>query len=436
MTTLDFPHDFLWGAATSAYQVEGGNDNSDWWDWEQAPGTPCAAPSGEACEHYTRYPSDIALLASLGLNTYRFSVEWSRVEPADGTFDLKALAHYARVVECVLENGLVPMVTLNHFTLPRWVAAEGGWTSKRTPALFDRYCRQVIQALGDGVPWYCTINEPTAMSTGGYMNDWGFPPGVVDVRKWRTSISLLIDAHRRAVASIHELRPGARAGLAAFTGERKTNAGGRPAVAYATRMNEDVFLEATDEDDFIGVQTYTRTHLFLPRIAAPLTRLALAVRPIENLLAPRLLGMKTAAPGTQALPGQRVTQMGWEYRPEALGAVVRRIAKLCPGKDLVVTENGVATADDAERVEFIRRALAALHEAMDDGARVRGYVHWSLMDNFEWAHGYGPKFGLVAVDWKTQERAPRPSAFYLGGIAKTGRLEVEAEPAAEGPATA
>jgi len=423
LTTLDFPRDFLWGAATSAHQVEGDNSNSDWWDWELAPGTPCAAPSGKACEHYTRYPEDIALLASLGLNTYRFSVEWARVEPSDGVFDAEALDHYRRVVECVLENGLVPMVTLNHFTLPRWVAAEGGWTSKRTPALFERYCRRMITALGDGVPWYCTINEPTAMSTGAYMNDWGFPPRVVDPRKWRTAIGALVDGHKRAVTAIHELRPGAKAGLAAFTLERVSNAGGTPAVEYAAAMNEEVFLEATDDDDFIGIQTYTRNHLFLPRIAAPLTRLALAVRPIEDRVAPRLLGMKTAAPGTQALPGQRVTQMDWEYRPEALAAVVRRISRAYPDKDLVVTEHGVATTDDAERVEFIARGLAALHEAMADGARVRGYVHWSLMDNFEWAHGFGPKFGLIGVDWKTQARTVRPSARYLGGIAKAGRLE-------------
>ena len=431
MKTLDFPPGFLWGAATSAHQVEGDNSSSDWWDWELAPGTNCKAPSGKACEHYTRYPSDIALLAALGLNTYRFSVEWARIEPSEGVFDPEALAHYRRVVECVLENGLVPMVTLNHFTLPRWVAAEGGWTSKRTPALFDRYCRHVLQALGDGVPWYCTINEPTAMSTGGYMTDWGFPPRVVDVRKWRTAIAALIDGHKRAVTAIHELRPSAKAGLAAFSIELLANSGGKPASDYALRMNQDIFLEATADDDFIGVQTYTRNHLFLPRIAAPLTRLALAFRPIEDRIAARLLDLKTAAPGTQALPGQRVTQMGWEYRPEALAAVVRRIAKLCPGKDLVVTENGVATTNDSERVEFIKRALAALHEAMADGAPVRGYIHWSLMDNFEWAHGYGPKFGLIAVDWKTQERTVRPSGFYLGGIAKAGQLDVETTKSAE-----
>jgi beta-glucosidase len=424
VTTLDFPRDFLWGAATSAHQVEGDNDNSDWWDWERSPGTPCKAPSGKACEQYTRYPSDIALLASLGLDTYRFSVEWARIEPSEGVFEAGALDHYRRVLECVLANGLVPMVTLNHFTLPRWVAAQGGWTWKRTPELFDRYCRRVIDALGDKVPWYCTINEPTALSSGAYLSGWGFPPGVADVRKWRTAIDLLIDAHKRSVASIHELRPNAKAGLAAFTVENVTNAGGQPAIEYATRMNQDVFLEATADDDFIGVQTYTRHYLYRPWILAPLTKAALLFRPIEDRIARRLLAARTAAPGTQALPGQRVTQMGWEYRPEALAAVVRRIAKLCPGKDLVVTENGVATSDDTERVEFIRRALIALHEAMADGAPVRGYIHWSLMDNFEWAHGYGPKFGLIGVDFATQERTVRPSGRYLGEIAKAGRLEV------------
>ncbi len=424
MTHLDFPGDFLWGAATSAYQVEGGNDNSDWWDWERAPDTPCAAPSGAACDHYTRYPADIALLASLGLNTYRFSVEWARIEPSEGVFDARELAHYRDVVDCVLSNGLVPMVTLNHFTLPRWVAAEGGWTSKRVPALFERYCRRTLEGLGDGVPWYCTINEPTALSTGAYMSGWGFPPRVVDVPRWRTAIGLLVDAHRRAVAAIHEIRPGAKAGLAMYSCERAANAGGRPASEFGQRMNEDVFLEATSGDDFIGVQTYTRSQLFLPRIAAPLTRLALAIHPLEGVVVPRVLALKTAAAGTQAPAGARLTQMGWEYRPESLAAVVRRYSRLCPDKDLVVTEHGVATADDRERVEFIRSGLAALHEAMADGARVRGYIHWSLMDNFEWAHGYGPKFGLVGVDWKTQERTIRPSGRYLGEISKTGRLEV------------
>ena len=425
MSDLAFPPGFLWGAATAAHQVEGGNVHSDWWAWERKPGTPCVEPSGSACEHYTRYPQDIALLASLGFNTYRFSVEWARVEPSEGAFDKKELEHYRAVVDCVLSHGLTPMVTLNHFTLPRWVAAEGGWTSKRTPALFERYCRRVLEALGDGVPWYCTINEPTAVASGAYVSLWGQPPGVVDIRRWRMAIAGLVDGHKRAVAAIHDVRPGAKAGLAVFSVERKSNAGGKPADEYSLRMNEEVYLEAAADDDFIGVQTYTRHQLYLPRIAAPLTRLALAIRPIERLVVPRVLALETRAPGTQAPAGSRLTQMGWEYRPEALAEVVRRIARFYPEKDLVVTEHGLATLDDRERVEFIGRGLAALHAAMAEGLRVRGYIHWSLIDNFEWAAGYRPKFGLIGVNRETQERTVRPSARYLGEIARTGKLSAE-----------
>lgn len=423
MADFVFPKGFLWGAATAAHQVEGDNVNSDWWDWENAPGTPVAEPSGTACEHYTRYKEDIALLASLGFNTYRFSVEWARVEPAEGTFDEAALAHYRDVVDTVISKGLTPMVTLNHFTLPRWVGAEGGWTSKRTPALFERYCRRVLDALGDGVPWYCTINEPTAVASGAYLSGWGQPPGVVDMGLWRKAAAGLVDGHRRAVAAVHDIRPGSKAGLAVFSVEREYNAGAKPAESFKQHIEEDIFLEGAVDDDFIGVQTYTRHHLFLPRIAAPLTRLGLALRPLERFVVPRVMKLKTSSRGTQALPGARMTQMGWEYRPEALAAVVRRIGRVYPEKDLVVTEHGLASLDDRERVEFIGRGLVALHQAISEGARVRGYVHWSLMDNFEWAHGYRPKFGLIGVDRATQQRTVKPSARYLGEIARTGHLD-------------
>ena len=430
MTDLVFPPGFLWGAATAAHQVEGGNVNSDWWDWENRPDTLVKEPSGTACEHYARYPQDIALLASLGLNTYRFSIEWARVEPSDGTFDAGELAHYRGMVDCVRANGLTPMVTLNHFTLPRWVAREGGWTNPRTPALFERYTRKVVETIGDAVPWYCTINEPTAVASGAYLSSWGQPPGVVDLGLWRKAVSGLVEGHKRAVAAIHDLQPGAKAGLAVFSIERSINAGAKPAEDFKYHVEEEVFLEGAADDDFIGVQTYTRHHLYMPRIAAPLTRLALALRPFERQVIPRVMGLKTGAAGTQALPGGRMTQMGWEYRPEALAAVVRRLARYFPEKDLVVTENGVAALDDRERVEYIGRSLAALHATIADGLRVRGYVHWSLMDNFEWAHGYGPKFGLIGVDRKTQERTIKPSAKYLGEIARTGRLDAANIPAA------
>jgi beta-glucosidase len=227
------------------------------------------------------------------------------------------------------------------------------------------------------------------------------------------------------VAAVHDVRPGAKAGLAIFSLDRITNAGGKPAMDLKCRVEEEVFLEGAADDDFIGVQTYTRHYLYMRRLAAPLTRMALALRPLDRLIVPRILALKTAAPGTLALPGARLTQMGWEYRPDALASVVRRIARFYPGKDLVVTEHGVATLDDRERVEFIVHGLAALHGAMAEGLRVRGYIHWSLLDNFEWAAGYRPKFGLIGVDRATQERTVRPSARLLGEIARTGRLTAD-----------
>jgi len=425
LTQLVFPPDFLWGVATSAHQVEGGNVASDWWDWERAAGTAVREPSGNAVEHYERYASDLALIASLGLNTYRFGIEWARVEPAEGAFDADALAHYKDVVRKAHANKLTPMVTLNHFTLPRWVAAEGGWCSPRTAALFERYVRRVVAELGDDVGWYCTINEPTTVATGGYVGGWGFPPNVRDVSRWKQAIAGLIDGHKRARTAIKEIRPAAKAGLAVFSIERAGNAGGKAINDYCNRWNEDVYLEAADEDDFIGVQTYARDVVTLPRIASPLTRAALAVRPLQNIVVPRVLGLKDPLRGERAY---RMTQMGWEYRPESIAFTVRRIASIYPDKDLVVTEHGVATLNDPDRVEFIARGLAALHDVIAEGIKLRGYVHWSLMDNFEWSTGYDANFGLVAVDRATQKRTARPSAYFLGEIARTGRLDPEAIP--------
>jgi beta-glucosidase len=420
VTVLAFPPDFLWGAATSAHQTEGGNSNSDWWDWERAPGTSVPEPSGAAVEHYSRYPEDLAAMAAMGLNTYRFSVEWARVEPAEGTIDEDEIRHYRDVADRARSLGITPMVTLNHFSLPRWVAAQGGWTSERTARLFERYVRRVVAGLGDAVDWYCTINEPATVATGGYVGRWGFPPGVVDVRRWKEAIAGLIDGHVRARDAIHDVRPEARAGLAVFSSERVANAGGRVADEFARYWNEDVYLEAAAEDDFIGVQTYTRQMLTLPRIAAPLTGLALAIRPIENVVVPRVLGMQDRLTGARAY---RVTQMGWEYRPESVAAVVRRIAGIYPDKDLVVTEHGVATLDDADRIEFIARGVVALHDALVEGIRLRGYIHWSLLDNYEWATGYRANFGLVGVDRATQERTVRASGRFLGEIARAGCLD-------------
>ena len=424
MNEIVFPDGFLWGTATSAHQVEGGNSNSDWWEWELRPGTPCREPSGAAIDQYNRYGQDVALLAGLGFNAYRFSVEWARIEPVEGVFDQAQLDHYLAVVRAVRASKLVPMVTLNHFTLPAWVARKGGWLSDATPVLFERYVRRVVEALGDTVDWYCPINEPGALAFGGYMGALGFPPGTHGVANWKAAARRLIEGHRLARAAIKELRPAAKVGLANSMQEWESNAGARVVVDYARRLSEDIFLEAAGEDDFIGVQTYTRTRMELPRLVGWLASAALAIGPIERAMVSQIVSRQTnAIPTYDARDGIRRTQMGYEYRPEAVAATVRRAAELLPGKSIVVTEHGVATADDTERIEFIRAGLEALHPLIGEGIPLLGYFHWSAFDNFEWVLGYAMEFGLIAVDRATQERRAKPSAAFLGRVAKINRLE-------------
>ena len=425
MTELVFPDGFLWGTATSAHQVEGGNSNSDWWAWEQKPGSPCREPSGDAIDHYNRYPQDIALLAGLGFNTYRFGVEWARIEPAEGTFDQAQLDHYRAMVAAVRASKLIPVVTLNHFALPMWVAAKGGWLADAAPALFERYVRRVVEAFGESVEWYFTINEPGVVAFAGYMGGLEFPPGAHGLANWNRSTARLIDAHRLARAAIKELRPSAQVSMTHSMQEWESNAGGRPAMEYARRQSEDIYLEAARDDDFVGIDTYARTVLELPRPIGWLTRAALAFGPIERLAVSAMV-RRQASGGFNNDPrkGIRRTQMGYEYRPTAVAATVRRVAELLPGKPIVVAEHGVAAADDAERIEFITEGLKALHPLIGEGIPLLGYIHWSAFDNFEWVLGYAMEFGLIAVDRTTQERKLKPSASFLGEIARTNRLRV------------
>jgi beta-glucosidase len=384
-----FPSGFVWGAATAAHQVEGGNWNNDWWAWEHAPGTPCKEPSGDACDHWHRYPADLDLLASFGFNAYRFSIEWSRIEPEDGEWSQAALDHYRRVCDACRARGLAPIVTFHHFTTPRWVAARGGWTAPETAELFGRYCARVAARLGDVVDRVCTINEPNIVADIGHR--WGlFPPGLRDPELRRRANGVLLDAHRTAVAAIRSGPGKAPIGLTLAMQDQQALPGGEAFRDAERRDMEDVFLDAVRGDDFVGVQAYTRT--------------------VTGPIGPRMAG-----------PDARTTLMGWEFYPEALEACIRRASALA-GIPVLVTENGVAVADDRERIEYVERALRGVLACLRDGIDVRGYVYWTLLDNFEWAFGYAPTFGLVAVDRATLERTPRPSARWLGAVARANAL--------------
>lgn len=411
----------MWGSATAGHQVEGGNDNSDWWEFENRAGSPCREPSGNAIEHYTRYPGDIALLAGLGLNTYRFSVEWPRIEPAEGEFSAPALDHYRKMVEACLAKKLTPMVTLNHFTLPLWLAQRGGWLAPSAPGLFERFARRTVEALGEGIDWYCTLNEPGWVAFGGYGGGGNFPPMKLGLDSWKAAARAQVEAHKRGRDAIKSLRPKAMVGLTNAMSEWEGNAGGMAAIEFAQRYGEDVFIRAAEDDDFFGVQTYTRNVVNIPRLAGAALRAALAIPPIEKRI---VTVARRRASGSAAFKDSNVrrTQMGWEYRPQAVAWTVRRAASMLPGKPIVVTEHGVATANDEERVEFIAEGLKALHAVIADGIPLRGYIHWSAFDNFEWSAGYAMEFGLIAVDRKTQVRALKPSARFFGQVARSNKL--------------
>lgn len=425
--SLTFPDRFLWGAATAAHQVEGNNTASDWWEWETdpAPRAPLAGPSGIACDHLHRYKDDIALLAETGLNTYRFSVEWARIEPSPGEFDRDALQHYADMVATCADHGVTPMVTLQHFTLPAWVTHAGAWTNPDFPGLFARYTRRVLERLENSVPYFSTINEPGNTMTRGYLGTFPTPPFLRDLSAFDAAAAGLNSAHRAAREVIRELSPGAKVGMTHALQDWHADTGGTPVMEWARELHEDRYFAETGEDDFVGVQTYTRLDVEAPMIAGLVSSALLRNRRLTQSLLLPLLHRRAiaAAPGEhQSDDGIRRTLMGYRWAPDAVEATSRRVARLFPGKEIVITEHGVATADDNERIEYLRDGLRAVHRLIRDGLPIAGYVHWSLLDNWEWWDGYRPTYGLIAVDRSTQDRHVKPSARWYGEVARTNRM--------------
>ncbi len=408
----EFPKDFLWGTATAAHQVEGNNVNSDFWALEHLPGTIFKEPSGDACDHYHLYPQDIALLDELGFNSYRFSIEWARVEPEEGRFSQAALEHYRRVLLACREKGLKTMVTLHHFTSPRWLMRSGGWLSTSTAASFARYCGHVTQHLGDLMDFVCTINEVNVPMMVGLllsanqeqsakaaafmqsaMQAFGMtaPPfGPFLFSTGERGRDVILAAHQQAVSAIKAARSDLPVGLTLSMTDYQLLEGGEAARDHLRHELVDVFLEAAQNDDFLGVQTYTR----------------------------RRVGPDGIAPPDE---GAELTQMGYEFWPEAIEATLR-YANQKVDVPLIVTENGIGTADDARRLEYYQRALKGVARCLSDGLDVRGYIAWSAMDNFEWLEGYRPTFGIIAVDRETQERTVKPSGRWLSQVARANGL--------------
>lgn len=405
-----FPSGFLWGAATSGHQIEGNNVNADIWVAENVKPTIFKEPSGDADNSFELWPRDLDLVKAIGLNSYRFSLEWSRIEPEPGMFSIAMLDHYKAIIDGCRARGLTPMVTFNHFSTPRWFAARGGWTNAESPDLFARFCDRAARRLASDIGYAMTLNEP---------NVFYDPSTANKPSKFKPVVDAMYAAAAKAVGStrfvigpfgVEDLDQFTRNAIAAHKGGKaaiKAVRGTLPVgVTLAMPDDEAVgansvrdivrartygpWLEAARSDDFLGVQNYERT-------------------------------LWDSKGKVQPPPGGLRNAGGGEVYPPSLANAVR-YAHSVARVPIIVTEHGLNTLDDRMRARFIPEALAYLKEAMDDGVPVKGYVHWSLLDNFEWISGYGPRYGLVAVDRSTFRRTPKPSAAVLGAIARSNAL--------------
>lgn len=404
---IKFPRDFFWGAATSAYQVEGGNVHSDWWAWEKEAGKEI---SGQACRHYEFYEQDFDLARQLHHNAHRFSIEWSRIEPEEGNFSQEAIAHYAEVVRSLKERHMEPIVTLHHFTNPVWFAKKGGWEHKRAANYFLRYCEFVVHALAPQVRIWLTINEPTIYVSHAYLfGVW--PPQVRSFWRARRVERHMLSAHIKVYRLIHKVykelylsspHVGIAQHMMALVPCAK-NIKNRWGAYLRHKLFNEGYLDTLSRHktlDFIGVNYYSRQLVDVKKWG------------IRHLLAD--VGKQEHHPVPK-------NSLGWDIFPEGLYRLLLKLKKY--RLPVMITENGICTADDALRWEFLQGHLKGIHRAMEEGIPVTGYLYWSLLDNFEWDKGFVPRFGLVDIDYKTQERTARESARKYGSVCETGILE-------------
>lgn len=418
MAKKDFPKDFFWGSAAAAHQVEGENRHNQWWEFEQSPGNiKKGMKSGMACDHYNRFEEDFKLLKENNQNCHRLSIEWSRFYPnSPDELNQEAVKHYHKVIDKLIELNLEPFITTLHFSIPTWFANIGGFEKEKNIKYYISFVKLLANEYGKKIRYWNTINEPGIYSMASYFSG-EFPPGQKNPLLAFKVLKNSLLAHSKAYKAIKEIAPEAKVGLvkniAVFQSYNPKN----PINRVITKIIDFIFNEAPlrslktgiinfplslwrkDKDlinstDFLGLNYYVRVYISLD----------LKTHFIKN-------------------KDEYTTQMGWAVYPEGLHESIMRLHNKFK-LPIYITENGIATDNDNERINYIKSHLNEVHRAIEDGAKVKGYFYWSNLDNFEWAHGYAPKFGLIKVE-KDFSRTPKESLKYYGKIAENGCLEVD-----------
>ena len=411
---LKFPKNFLWGVATSAHQIEGGQHNqwsvwelenakalaaqssyqfddlSNWPEVKRSAQTPSNYVSGRATEHYARFAEDISLARKLNLNAFRLSIEWSRVQPEQGAWDAGAVKHYKEVLAELKKQGIEPMVTLFHFTLPVWFAEMGGFEKRANVKFFVEFAERILSELGGTIRYVITINEPEIYASQSYL-EAKWPPQVQNRAQYRRVLANLAFAHNTIAKKLHAASRRYRVSVAknsAYIYPGDDSALSVRAAAVMQYQRDDMFLrKVIKQCDFLGVNYYFSERVYGYRV--------------HN-------------------PDERLNDLGWDMQPQYLERALERLSEKYK-KPIIVTENGLADASDEDRQWWLMQTILAMQRAMRSGVELLGYFHWSLTDNFEWDKGYWPRFGLYAVDYRTMERTPRPSAVWFAKVLKKVR---------------
>ena len=429
---LRFPNGFLWGSATAAHQVEGGNTNNDWHAWEVAGNVHGRQAAGKACDWWNIAESDLKIASSMGQNTHRMSVEWSRIEPREGVWDDAAIDRYRAILRCMRDHGLEPMITLHHFTTPLWLVHRAGWENPAIIPFFERFAEKMARTLGEFCNLWITLNEPFVYAVLGWLGgrprsetqpQSTFPPGKHDLLLTFRVIENLMFGHAAAYRALHRELPRAQVGIghnmpyivplhpkslldriATIQPRRLLTWGGLECTEHGRLprlIGRRYIKELDNTTDFIGVQYYQRLTM------------AFDFRSPGTLFSQHTLTRDA-----------QVSDLGHsEIYPEGLYQLLRQVSRY--GKAIYITENGVADANDLHRPAFLINHLTQVWNAIRDGVPVKGYYHWSLTDNFEWAEGWNLRFGLIEVDPVTQERKMRTSGKLYSAICTANSIHTE-----------